>query len=511
MVGISEKIGHTTTQYILLILIMGGVLFFSLRDFLVEPAYWFDEAITIEIARNFYLFGELDILTAPDTFSGVPYIAGTNGYPLTLPLAAFFAVAGYGLAEARIFMLFWLITCLFAVYFVTKKIFGVVPAFAALLLVATFASFYGNGLTATGEIPGFLFFLFALFLAAHKKDYMLAGVCAGLAMAAKPGVYLFLAHAVVLFILLVEQGERVKSFLRFGAGLIPPIIIWILLAFPLSMDTFFSTAVYAVNPLDIPVLRNLFDAPEITNLNTDLIIPSSESALANIQGNILLLLTSSTGVYFLLMSAAVFFAYLVSKKQQTEQRRFMQISLIYGVLALAYFLRGPGWIRYLFGFQILFLILLFPSLTVLKEKIKIYSDVRRHYGFDYLLYIGIILLVAAQTYHLLYLSNVPRSQAALRLVSYTETQARENPALTLGLVNVPEVAAFSDPARIYHMIWLQRTMPPFGTQFFTEGTRPDLVITDGKNFLLGEAGEKILQGEYQETTRFGRYRIYERL
>lgn len=500
------------TQYLFVVLIITGALFFSFQDFLVWPAFWFDEAITLEIARNFYLFGELDISTAPGVFSGVPYIAGTNGYPLTIPLAAFFQIAGYGLVEARAVMLVWLVICLVAVYSITKKTYGIVPACVALMLITTFASFYGNGLTVTGEVPGFLFFLLALFLIAYQKDYALGGVCAGLAMAAKPGVYLFFAHAIFLFILFFEKGERIKSGVRFVMGLIPPLMLWILLVFPLSKDTFFSTVFYALNPLDIPFVRSLIPEaklPEFVNLNKDLIIPSSGSTLFNIRENALFFLTDSTGIYFLLILIAVIAGFFVVKNQQVEQRRFIQLSLFYGVLAIAYFLRGPGWVRYLFGFQVLFLVLLFPSLISIKEKIvSNYGDVGRR-SVNVLLYLCVILLIGVQFYHLLYRSNIPRSHAALNLISYLETRMKENTRHTLGLVNTPEAAAFSDPARTYHVIWLQRTMPPFGTQFLQENIRPDMIVTDGKNFLLGKEGEEILESEYRETARFGRYRVYE--
>ncbi|TSC73583.1 MAG: hypothetical protein G01um101470_6 [Parcubacteria group bacterium Gr01-1014_70] len=491
-----------------IILIILFALMVSFQDFLVQPAYWFDEAITIEIARNFNMFGKLDILTAPGVFSGVPYIAGTNGYPLTVPLASWFRVVGYGLAQARLFMMLWLVACLLAIYAITKKLYGVVPALGALLLVSTFASFYGNGLTATGEVPGFLFFLLSLYVLTYKKQYTLGGICAGLAMAAKPGVYLFLAHAIFVFILFTEQGARIKSLVRFCFGLMPPILLWILLVFPLSRDTFFSTIVYVLNPLDIPILRDLLGTPAASNLNTDLIIASSESALTQARENALLLLTGSTGIYFLLIAFVVLLMFLFVKNQTPEQKRFLQLSLLYGVFALAYFLRGPGWIRYLLGFQVLFLLLLTPALEALGACVK--EKFVPLFRYDTLfLFLGVAALVGAQVYHLFYLANIPRSNAARNAVLYVDARMEENPTLTVGLVNVPEVAAFSDPLRTYHMVWLQRTMAPFGRHIFETENRPSLVLTDGKDFLLGEGGERILQNEYVQTNRFGRYRMYE--
>ncbi|TSC69800.1 MAG: hypothetical protein G01um101470_962 [Parcubacteria group bacterium Gr01-1014_70] len=492
-----------------IILIILFALVFSFQDFLVQPAYWFDEAITIEIARNFYLFGELDILTAPGVFSGVPYIAGTNGYPLTILLAAFFRVAGYGLLQARLFMLVWLAVCLITIYVITRKMFGIAEAIIALLLIATFASLYGNGLTATGELLGFFFFLLALYMISQKMDYVMGGVFSGLAMAAKPGVFLFLAHAVFLFIILCERDSRVKSMARYALGCVPPIMLWILLAFPFTKDTFFSTMIYALNPLDIPILRNLFDAAPITNLNKDLIIPSSEGALSNIYNNLLLLITHSTGIYFMLIAAVVLAAYVLTRNQLSpEQKRFFQLSLLYGAFAIAYFVRGPGWIRYLFGFQILFLMLLYPSLQGVLRSIQERLAPRLQ-SVSMMSILCIIVLAAGQLYHLMYLSNIPRSRAVLDAVSFVQTRMGENKELSVGLVNVPEVAVFSDPARTYHMVWLQRTMSPFGRHIFENKNRPGLVLTDGKNFLLGKEGEEVLKNEYKEIEKFGRYHAYE--
>ena len=198
---------------------------------------------------------------------------------------------------------------------------------------------------------------------------------------------------------------------------------------------------------------------------------------------------------------------MLGKNEWTEEKRFMQLSLLYSAFALFYFVRGPGWIRYLFGFQMISLILLMPSLRMLvaRMKEKFFPQFPHEALF---IFLGVIMLAGIQIYHLLYFSNVPRSKAALDTVFYVEERMKKDMRSTLGLVNVPEVAAFSDPMRTYHMVWLRRTMPPFGAVLFSDTKRPNLVITDGKNFLLGEAGEGVLQNEYIEIEKFGRYRVY---
>src|SRR3989338_2836899 len=88
--------------------ILLSVILFSLPNLNTWPRLWIDEAKSIELARNFLNFGKLNIQTAPGEFTDFPEILQTTGYPVTVPLVLFFKIFGYGLAQARIYMLIWL-------------------------------------------------------------------------------------------------------------------------------------------------------------------------------------------------------------------------------------------------------------------------------------------------------------------------------------------------------------------------------------------------------------------
>ena len=221
-------------QRSLLVAILFFVVIFSFSNLTTRPKVWFDEGLNVEIAHNFILFRKLDILTAPDAFSGAPYIVGTNGYPLTIPLGVVFYIFGFGLTQTRIFMLVWIIVALLSIYFVVRRFFGIKNALATTAFVATFAPFYGNGLTALGEVPGFVFLIWGLFFLfePEQKNYWLTGLFFGLSSVVKPSLYLLLFPSFLIYLFLEERKEFFKKLFKFGVGAIPPMFLWFILAFP---------------------------------------------------------------------------------------------------------------------------------------------------------------------------------------------------------------------------------------------------------------------------------------
>ncbi len=239
-------------NFLFLSAILIFVVIFSFSHLTTRPSLWFDEGLNIEIAHNFLLYNKLDISTAPGIFSGAPYIVGTNGYPLTIPLAGIFSVFGFGLEQTRIYMLFWLLVVLLSLYYVVKSIFGANSALATVAFIATFAPFYGNGLTATGEIPGLFFFIWGLFflIKPERSNYLLTGLLFALAAVAKPSVYLSVFPVFLIFLLLGEKKDFFKKIFRFILGAFSPILLWIILAFPnpLSLNTWKSAILFYTYP-----------------------------------------------------------------------------------------------------------------------------------------------------------------------------------------------------------------------------------------------------------------------
>ena len=209
-------------------LILFGVLALSFSTLTTKPQIWVDEAKSIELARNFMDFGKLNIQTAPGEFTGFPEILQSTGYPVTVPLAVFFKIFGYGLVQARIYMLVWMLAALSAVFMLGRRLFGDFSAIFAVLLIASFASFYDSGRTVVGEIPGFVFLLSGLYFWLDRNNYFFSGLFFGLSIVSKPSVFTWIIPTIVL-ILLFERKDFLKKIFLTGFGMVPAALGWILL------------------------------------------------------------------------------------------------------------------------------------------------------------------------------------------------------------------------------------------------------------------------------------------
>lgn len=499
----------------ILIAIVFFALIFTFSGFLERPALWFDEGINIEIARNFALFGELDILTAPDTFSGMSHLIGTNGYPLTIPLAGVFKIFGVGLLQARIFMLFWLFATIGAIYFVTRKLFGVTSAIVATALTVSFASFYGNGLTATGEMPGLFFFIMGLWLLIDKKYYFGTGLLWGLAMASKPGVFLLLAHTTVLYIIFADRKEWFKKILKAATGFLIPISIWILLVFPFNMGTFYSVITYALNPIEIPIVTSLLERLPEQALPVGVVVRNTESVSENISRNLSLFVTHSTFIYFSILATIVLLGLYWGRVHNKKQKRLFFVILSYGLFTLFFFIRGPGWIRYLIGLQVLLFIPLLPALNEVLLKVwKLVPNIKDGIPYIKRMHIAVtmvLLLVVLQTVQLYVFSDIPNSKATIESVVYLTKRMEKDKTENIGIYNIPEIAAFTDPSRTYHTSLPQAGLPPLGESPLLMENPPEIIFINKSRALIGDKEQKVLDILYKRIHGIQKFHVYEKI
>ena len=398
------------------------VIIISLQHLTTWPRIFYDEGITIEIARNFQLFGVLDISTAPGQFTDVPYITGSNGFPVTLPLALFFKLFGFGLFQARIYALVWL-TVFFAVFYLfTKRFWGSANALSAVLLIATFAPVYDMGRRVLGEIPGFIFLLAGLFfLMARQKDitkYPYTGVAAGLffglAMISKPSIYLLVAPALILAAILINYDLR-KKIIPILIGILPSIILWIFFAFPnpFSIETWKEILLFYQNPA------------------------ASASLLQNFSRNISLFLYHTTLIYFSLLSIFIIYV-LIALRRPIRTDLFLSFLIPYGILLLIYFLKSPGWFKYLIPLQ-LFILMIFPAhLELALAKL----NKTRYYR---AIIMGLVLIQGIQ---LLFFSNITKATSEPEDVA---NYLNERSGM-VGILNSPHIAGLIPPERKLHYI-----------------------------------------------------------
>lgn len=487
------------------------------------PKFWHDEAVPFEIARNIAEFGKADLAITPNIFWEKSYMTHATGFPLTFPLAGIFKIFGVGVLQLRIFMIAWMLGMLAALFFIIRAFFdnlavkpplGGFTAFFSVLLVATFSSFYANGRTGTGEIPGFFFLLIALYSLYQKEWYGWGGFFAALAAVTKPSMYLLALPAITveLFICayqtskknvfrdLAEKSQKIKDFVKkfvtrnksnvfagfereagtvrpsvsegesearnperrtlggarkakifglFLVGSLPVLLFWLWLINPIP----FSLASWQEM---IAFYQNAFNAP---------------SLLSQFPAAIPYLITHSTLLYFAALLAIIIFAWRKNLFSPT-QNRLVIFLFLYGAASFFYFLRSPGWFRYLLGTELLILALLPAALERTMESI--FTGLRARAGMVRakresegeplsqlaglarkvkMLSIVLLVIILSQSAQYLLGAEIPSNTQSIEIAQFINKEILANdPAATIGIADFTPVAALIPADRKYQRV-----------------------------------------------------------
>ncbi len=398
-----------------LIAVLLVVNLYSVGTLMTKPAYWYDEALNVELARNFADFGKLDLIVAPDTFSGRGATVGSTGYPITVPLAGFFKVFGFGLAQARIFMLLWMSACLLVLFFVAQKLWGHMVAYGSTLLVATFAPFYGNGRSVMGEIPGFLFFLLSFYFL-EKEKWWQSGVLLGLAVVSKPSVFIFLIPAYMLVLLCRNAlwKDNIIHLAKVGSASLTALVPWFLIYW-----------------------EEILEGSIVTKIVSHFTNPYQEAGLSiwtNVSHNLSTFFHSSTLVYFLILFLLVIAALYLDRALVRTHRSIFILSAVYLPLIFFQYLKSAGYLRYLIAAEFLVFILFLLALPILTRRY---------------LPATIALLVVFQCTHLLWFSDIYAGERTQKTLSYLSSAYPEG---TIGIMNLPQVGSFIASDRKYQYL-----------------------------------------------------------
>ncbi len=425
-------------------------------NFVSSPSYWVDEAISVEKARNFLAFGELDVAVAPGTLSGKPYATAAAGPLLTLPLAAFFGAFGIGVAQARVYMLLWLITLFVGSYFFVRRIAGRRAAFFAVLLMATFSPLYANGKTATGDIPGFVALLLALYYLYVRKWYLFSGVLLGIAVTTKPSLYIPVVAVAVLEILLSESHNRLKRAVAATLGVLIILIPWAisLPSHPSMRASWNEAYVFFQNP---------FPADAVT-------------VLASLGSGDASFLLHSTVVYYAALTAAVALAIWVMRGRQDAPARLMRFGLLFALGSFVLYVRSPGWLRYLLAGSLL-LFLIFPS------ALQAMADLRKwQYKIPARAVSAVlIVLIGLQAVHFLFFSWRTASDATTQNNAFLQDllEAEE----TIGFVDAPALASLFDSRRKYQVVRISgNTVLGMSPLAYSPALLPDYIFVPFNRF-----------------------------
>ena len=337
-------------HYTLLIAgIIAAMTLYSLFYLTNKPIPWKDEATAIEGAYNFSLFCRLSVYLEPDVFVEYPFFAITSGPALTLPLAGIFSIFGFGLAQARAYMILWIIITLAAVAYIQKKLFGAAAGMATLLLFISFTTFHLYGRTMVGELPGFLFLFLGFYLIAERRSYWLGGLCAGISMIMRPSEYLLIAPAIAAYWLLARR--HFIDLVKIGLAALPSILLFIAFEFPHPLSS-------ATWKTALELYRN----------------PFGEKLASHFVPNLAAFVTQPTLIYFLGLLACALLMIKSSRDAHAapvSTRSFVTLSLVYIAFNIAYFLRSPGWFRYLFPTQLLLLAFAYPAIGAATERFRL--------------------------------------------------------------------------------------------------------------------------------------------
>jgi 4-amino-4-deoxy-L-arabinose transferase-like glycosyltransferase len=461
-------------------LFLCGVLLFvwaySLPTLTTKPAYWYDEAINVELARNFADYGKLDLIIAPNTFSGQGATVGSTGYPVTVPLGGFFKLFGFGLAQARVYMLLWMSACLIALFFVARKLLGSPAAYASTLLVATFAPFYGNGRSVMGEIPGFFFFLLSFYFFEERKWWQ-SGVLLGLAVVSKPSVFIFLIPAYTLAVLASQEKWRRRciTLFKLGGSSLLALFPWLL--------------IYADE-----ISRGGLAAKILAHFKN----PYSEAGVSvaqNIMTNLPTLVTSTTLLYFWMMLLFVGIAFFAERTLFSQHKNLCILAAGYLPLALLQYLKSFGYLRYLLAAEFIIFILFVISLPafarLISKRLAIFE--KSPLRLPGLIIAGCIVL---QIVHLFLFSNIYPSEKTHKTIAHLSSTY---PEAMIGVFDIPQVASLLPADRKYQYLSTYGLWE-FGVNplYLSPEKQPDVLVLDSVDGVLTADDKAVLAMFYKE-------------
>lgn len=471
-----------------LVAILIFVILFSVSNLTIKPRLWYDEGLNIELARNFLDFKITDIQLSPGEFSEMSYIFQSTGYVVIMPLAYFFKIFGFGAIQARIFMLLWLVGVLIAVFLIISKMFGKGQALASVALMSTFAPFYANGRAVTGDIPGFIFFLCAVYLFIFKERRFWGGFLFGLAIATKPSLYLWAAPAVLAILILqfiehrVLDNKFIREFFKTFCGACLPILLKIIL----SMQDPFSVSAWGN-------ILNLFISP------FDPSVSPWDYALQNVAG----IFSSSTLVYFFILFFVIIAVWFLRKNFIIAKHcQLLIFFVVYVFFAFLYYLKSPGWLRYLIGAELLVFTLLPLAIKHLAEKfggVGYISRIKK-----YIFSAAMLVLVVFQGVYLFVGADLFYSTKPMETVNFIRNNF---PNSSIGLFNMPEVSAFIPSENKYQVLCMMG-VPRLGKSLASYNPSLEvLVIRKNETILFAEESVMISQN-YKLINAIGGYNIY---
>lgn len=428
----------------IIIIVLAG----SWATLTTKPRLWTDEAKSMELAKSFLNFGKLNIQIAPGEFTDFPELLQSTGYPITVPLAGFFKIFGYGFTQARIYMLLWMVIALAAVFMVGRGFWGERLSLLSVGLIATFASFHDSGRTVVGEIPGFFFLLLGIYSWFNRRSYFWSGIWWGLAIVSKPSVFTWILPA-ILIVCVLEKINFLKKIVWAGTGMLPAAAGWVWLV------------------LDQPFLSGTWAG--IVNFYKN---PYEASSLAeNIRNNLLNVPFSTTLIYFGILF--ILFLWTRTKEENFNLRSLYNFVIIYSFFAFIYYLRSPGWLRYILISELLILFVLPPIVSLASARWAVWAAKFKFNWNQQKLSAGLVAaLIALQLIHFLTSAQIFYSDAEIEVSRLLNKEFSHN---DIGLINALSLSALVTAGRRFQSVKMTG-IPVFGESPLLNEHLPDVIV-----------------------------------
>lgn len=487
-IGLPE--GWTWLEILILIAVIAAVSAYSLATLTTKPRLSFDEGFVIESARNLSALGVHDIITAPNTFSGLPHIASSIGFSVTVPLAASFSVFGFSVELARVYALLWMLALLAILYVFARRYFGSWNAAEALLLFATFPPFHSNGRMVMGEIPGFAYLLISLLLLRHSV--FAAGIFLGLSFVSRPSLYAFSVIAVVAQVIFEHRRHALRPLLALGGGTFLSVGASFALYYPswLQSTWWHGTLSFLENPS----------------------FGATFSATENLTRNIASFTQEPTFIYFSFLIIAIIAAYALTGRH-IWSKGLVLFSFVYGALVFGYFLKSPGWFKYLLPLQLLVFIFLPSSLEIIAQRTHRYlplilQKIRpRVFATGAVAALVILQLVQLMFFADIYAGNDARETAAF-------VAGRSSPTAAVAFIHSPQVAMEISADRKYSFFAVNEELLVGGNPLEFEPDERAAYIVMPRDDLstfsdqFNAARMRVLKEEYVLLASFGRFNVF---
>ena len=482
--------GWVRAEVLFLVVVLGVVFAYSFATLTTYPRLSFDEGFVIESARNLSELGVHDIVTAPNTFSGLPHIASSIGFSVTVPLAAGFSFFGGSVELARVYALLWMLALLAILYVFARRYFGSWNAAEALLLFATFPPFHSNGRMVMGEIPGFAYLLISLLLL--RRSVFAAGIFLGLCFVSRPSLYAFAVLAVVAQVIFEHRRHALRPLLQLGGGTFLSIAASFLLYYPswLTSTWWHGTLSFLKNPS----------------------FGAESSTIQNLAHNLASFAYEPTLIYFSLLIIAIVAAYVLLGKHSWS-KGLVLFSFVYGVLVFGYFLKSPGWFKYLLPLQFLTFIFLPAALESIVQKIHQYLPAILQKIRPRVFATGAIAaLVILQLVQLMFFANIYAGNDARETAAFVAERA--SPTAAVAFIHSPQVAMEINADRKYSFFVVNEELlvgdnplefKPDERAAYIVMPRDDLSAFSDQ---FNAARMRVLEEEYVLLESFGRFNVF---